>query len=390
MTHRSQAGASLTQFLILISAVALVLAGGIAALIGGTASLWPTLAGGLVVALTLVAGIQMRVIARCQKVNEYLTLVADPKRAPNNALTDDYDDEISQLNRQLNDFVENLRGVLVEARHASAQMRTLSHTINQATNEAHAEIDQESRDIEQMTHMIEQVSSASRSLSEQGQAISSAADNTRSLLDSGVHAYSASRASVQNLGDNIQAIANDIEHLKQRSAQIGSVLDVIGGIAEQTNLLALNAAIEAARAGEQGRGFAVVADEVRALAHRTQESTIEIQQTVSDLQSSASHAVSAISECLSLSHTSLEQSMSMESVIQQARDATAHVNKLTHEVARATQAQQDATQSINQKMLHINQVSHQLSQQLSGNANLAKSLDKEANQVDSSLNRICV
>lgn len=390
MTHRSQAGASLSQFLFLVSAAALGLAAGIAALVGGMAALWPALAGGLAVGLALVLGIQVRVIARCQKVNEYLALVADPKRAPNKAITDSYDDEISQLNQQLSHFVENLRDVLVIARQASGQMRTLSHTIHQATDEAHAEIDQESRDIEQMTHMIEQVSSASRSLSEQGQAISGAADNTRSLLDSGVSAYSASRASVENLGNNIQAIATDIEQLKQRSAQIGSVLDVIGGIAEQTNLLALNAAIEAARAGEQGRGFAVVADEVRALAHRTQESTIEIQQTVSDLQSSASHAVSAISECLNLSHTSLEQSLSMESVIQQARDATAHVNTLTHEVARATQAQQDATQSINQKMLHINQVSHQLSQKLSGNASLARSLDKEANQVDSSLNRICV
>lgn len=390
MKHCSQAGASLTQFLIVISAIALGLAGGIAALLGGMAALWPTLAGGLVVAVALVIAIQIRVIARCQQANEFLTLVADPKRAPTKPLTDTYDDEISQLFRQLSDFVAHLRNVLLEARTASGQLRSFSQNINQATDDAHAEINQESRDIEQMTRMIEQVSSASRSLSEQGQAISSAADNTRSLLDSGVNAYSASRASVQNLGDNIQAIATDIEQLKQRSAQIGSVLDVIGGIAEQTNLLALNAAIEAARAGEQGRGFAVVADEVRALAHRTQESTVEIQQTVSDLQSSASHAVSAISDCLTLSHTSLEQSLSMESVIQQARDATAHVNKLTHDVAHATQAQQDATQSINQKMLHINQVSQHLSQQLSGNATLAKNLDKEAQQVDTALNRICV
>ena len=395
MHRRTHTGQSLTKLTIVVTtavAIAYILA---CALLLSANPSKSTLLGCLAgMALTLVASaaflMETRVSSRLKSMADFLILVADPNKAPSQSLRDSHDDELSFAATLLSDFVEHLRHIMEEVRIGSRQLASYSQALAQSMDSASSEMDNETRDIEQVTTIIHQVTAASQALSERGKEISAAAGTTVDYLTEGTKAYSASRDSVQTLSTNIQTIAQDIDHLKQQSAEIGTVLDVIGGIAEQTNLLALNAAIEAARAGEQGRGFAVVADEVRALAHRTQESTVQIQKTVADLQSSANHAVAGIANCSELSASSLQQSLSMEKVINKARESTSIVNELTHQIAKGTQQQQDATNTINTRMNHINEVSKSVCGRLQTTSAQANLQLDEAQKVDASLNQICV
>ncbi|MDN3637306.1 methyl-accepting chemotaxis protein [Simiduia curdlanivorans] len=395
MHRRTHKGQSLTKLTIMVtSAIAFVYLLACALLMSANPSKTTLLVclAGMALALITSATFLMhtRVTSRLNAMAEFLVLVADPNKAPSSSLKDDRDDELSFAAHLLSDFVEHLRQIMEDVRIASRQLAGFSQTLVQSMDTTSKEVDSETHDIEQVTAVIHQVAAASQALSQRGQEISDAAGTTVEYLTEGTKAYSASRDSVQTLSSNIQTIAQDIDHLKHQSAEIGTVLEVIGGIAEQTNLLALNAAIEAARAGEQGRGFAVVADEVRALAHRTQESTVQIQKTVADLQASANHAVSGIANCRELSESSLQQSLAMEKVITKARESTRIVNDLTHQIATGTQQQQDATNTINTRMNHINDVSKGVCQRLKTTSSQAFAQLEEAQKVDQALNQICI
>ncbi|BFM13035.1 hypothetical protein R50072_31880 [Simiduia litorea] len=395
MHRRTHTGQSLTKLTIIVTSVlAFVYLLACALLVSANpskATLLTCLAGmALLLIISATFFMQTRVTSRLNTMADFLVLVADPNKAPSSSLKDDRNDELSFAANLLSDFVEHLRHIMEDVRVGSRQLASFSQTLAQSMDSTFKEVDNETRDIEQVTAVIHQVAAASQALSQRGQEISAAAGTTVDYLTEGTKAYSASRDSVQTLSNNIQNIAQDIDHLKQQSAEIGTVLEVIGGIAEQTNLLALNAAIEAARAGEQGRGFAVVADEVRALAHRTQESTVQIQKTVADLQASANHAVTGIANCSELSESSLQQSLAMEKVINKARESTSIVNELTHQIATGTQQQQDATNTINTRMNHINEISKAVCQQLKTTSSQAYAQQEEAQKVDKALNQICV
>ena len=185
-------------------------------------------------------------------------------------------------------------------------------------------------------------------------------------------------------------MAAGLAQLQAECSRIGTVLEVIRGIADQTNLLALNAAIEAARAGEQGRGFAVVADEVRALAHRTQESTVEIHSMVEGLQEKSTNAVNAISRGQSLSQESLTHSEQVVDALQQIGKVFSEVDTLTSQIAQGTSEQQQSTASINDNMSIVVKLSRDLNSSLLSVAELAELQQQTAVDVDTTLNRVCV
>ncbi|MCH2056169.1 MAG: methyl-accepting chemotaxis protein [Thalassotalea sp.] len=210
------------------------------------------------------------------------------------------------------------------------------------------------------------------------------------VLAQGTSSSNTSQVTIESVTKEVNSMADDLALLQEECSRIGSVLDVIRGIAEQTNLLALNAAIEAARAGEQGRGFAVVADEVRALAHRTQESTVEIQSMVEGLQEKSNNAVDAISRGQELTQESLSYSQQVVEALDQVGDAFADVDNLTSQIASGTDEQRRSTASINDNMSLVVDLSCEITNGLSSVAQHAEQQKITSGQVDSTLNRVCV
>ncbi|MET0051814.1 MAG: methyl-accepting chemotaxis protein [Candidatus Thiodiazotropha sp.] len=178
--------------------------------------------------------------------------------------------------------------------------------------------------------------------------------------------------------------------LSERSQAIESVLDVIRGISEQTNLLALNAAIEAARAGEQGRGFAVVADEVRNLAARTYDSISEIQQMIEQLQNGTTDAIRVIEDAHQHANASVEPAQQASDSLSQITDTMASISQLNREISTATDAQHQTVMGVDQSIVNINQVALQTSHSTEALLDSTRALQGLANDLESHVGRFKV
>jgi methyl-accepting chemotaxis protein len=251
-------------------------------------------------------------------------------------------------------------------------------------------VDESVNQIEQMARSIDQVASTSTTLSDSATQVSETTSQVLAILKQGTHASTTSKNTIEDFDKEVTIMASDLALLQEECSRIGSVLEVIRGIADQTNLLALNAAIEAARAGEQGRGFAVVADEVRALAHRTQESTVEIHAMVEGLQEKSTNAVNAIDRGQGLSRDSLIHSAEVADALSKIGQVFFEVDTLTSQIAQGTTEQQQATASINENMSMVVKLSRELNSNLLAVTELAEMQQHTADEVDTTLNRVCV
>ena len=271
-------------------------------------------------------------------------------------------DEIGQTSRTFNTMLDRFQSIVQQVSGSTAQLATAAEEMSAVTLQASQGIQEQQSQTEQlataMNEMATTVQKVSRHAVDAADAASTANEesaNGRQVVNHAVSIIDSLAAAIGRAGDAIHRVETD-------SDRIGSVLDVIRGIAEQTNLLALNAAIEAARAGEQGRGFAVVADEVRTLAGRTQESTREIQQMIESLQAGSREAVQLMGQSRKQTQTSVEQTAKAGDALRAIADEVERINDMNTQIASAAEEQSAVADEINRNVVAISQVASESAQ----------------------------
>lgn len=264
-------------------------------------------------------------------------------------------DAIDRVGQYFNLFLDKIHDAITRVDGASKQLNVSSTELTAITDETKNSIDEQQSETEQVATAINEMTVTVGEVACNATDAATATHDADEQAAEGRRIVTSSIDSIHVLVDDIQEAANVIMQLRKDSESIGGVLDVIQGIAEQTNLLALNAAIEAARAGEQGRGFAVVADEVRTLASRTQESTTEIKTIIDSLQSGAEQAVQAMDKGREQVQMTVEKTTEAGSSLELITAAVAKINEMNTQIASAAEEQNSVAEEINQNITRISQ-----------------------------------
>lgn len=262
-------------------------------------------------------------------------------------------DEFGQLSTEFNKFIEKLQQSVTDILTVGDQLSDNSKTIEAESRKTSSTIEQQRQEINMAAAAINEMGATIAEVARNTNEAAERARSARNCADDGQNVVSGLVQGIESLANDISSSSNAIVALKDDTVNVGAVLDVIRGIAEQTNLLALNAAIEAARAGEQGRGFAVVADEVRTLAQRTQQSTQEIRDVIEQLQQGADTAVERMGTSRSKVAASVEQVQTAGRALDEISSVVQQIVDLNIQIATAAEQQSTATEEVNRNMSNI-------------------------------------
>ncbi|MBV1876192.1 MAG: HAMP domain-containing protein [Pseudomonadales bacterium] len=310
-------------------------------------------AGVALFSLLLAILIQRNIVAPINEVVFALRDIAEGEGDLTRRLQVSTDDELGKLVIWFNTFVEKIQHVILQVRTTANELSTAATDLNALSNTTSKSIIGQQKEIELVLTSMQEMSTTVQEVTDSVE--NSAKDSEQADAESklGREVVGETMDAIEALASDIETAAHVITKLQQDSDSIGTVLDVIRGIAEQTNLLALNAAIEAARAGEQGRGFAVVADEVRTLASRTQESTQEIHDMIESLQSGSREAVTVMDKGRNQAHASVETAEKARSSLVAITNAVSTIKDVSKQIAGASSEQLTMTGEINVNVVNI-------------------------------------
>lgn len=289
-------------------------------------------------------------------------------------------DEVGELCRWFNVFIERIHDIVAEFAGIVQTLDASSQQLMATTKETERGVVQQQSEIQQVVTAVREMASVVADVAHNVSETAENAEHADSESSSGRQVVVNTMAQIENLARDINAASDVIDKLRQETDNIGSVLDVIRGIAEQTNLLALNAAIEAARAGEQGRGFAVVADEVRTLASRTQTSTQEIQEMIERLQTGAREAVAMMEKGTAQAEESVHQAEAASRSLEAITTGVSSIKAKTVQIASASEEQSAATREMEANMDNISSVAESTA---SGSSQIASSSAELAQMAES-------
>ncbi|PKF62306.1 methyl-accepting chemotaxis protein [Psychromonas sp. psych-6C06] len=279
-------------------------------------------------------------------------------------------EEVKRLGEGFNSFISKIHSIVGDVANTSIEVRQASSTIYQDANQSKV-VAQAQRDI--ATQVATAINEMGSTIAEIASNASHASQVTNQSSDQASEAQSIVDQSTQSIlamAKNMDSVSTNISSLAQKSSAISSVIDVIRGISEQTNLLALNAAIEAARAGEQGRGFAVVADEVRSLAKRTSDSTDEINQMITQLQNESQLAVESVADTKKSAEVGVQSAQKTDQALNEIVQNIQQISDLNTQVATATEEQSVVINEIN---THVHSISDSSEESANSAANIATS-----------------
>lgn len=318
---------------------------------------------------------------RAERVVERLNAIADGDFTRTTSIAGR--DEFAWMSWKCDAVQKNLSTIMRDVRTNSEQLATAAEKLSQITEQSRKGVTNQSQKTEQVATAMSEMSSTVHEVARNASNAAKAANDANEQARGGTSVVKNTIQSIEQLAIEVDRAAETINKLKEDSVNIGTVLDVIRGIAEQTNLLALNAAIEAARAGEQGRGFAVVADEVRTLASRTQQSTQEIQGMIERLQGGANLAVSAMTQGRNAARNSVDQAINAGQSLETINRHIDTIKEMNTQIANAAEGQSSTAEEINRNVVNISSISHETARSAEQTAQASEELARLAMQLQS-------
>ncbi|MCX2544711.1 methyl-accepting chemotaxis protein [Pseudomonas sp. COW5] len=307
--------------------------------------------------------------------------IADGEGDLTKRLTIQNQDEFGVLGTAFNRFVERIHGSIREVSSATGQVNEVALRVVAASNSSMYNSDQQASRTNSVAAAINQLGAAAQEIARNAAQASTQASDARGLAEDGQQVVDRSIKAMNQLSSMLSASSNNIESLNSKTVNIGQILEVITSISQQTNLLALNAAIEAARAGEAGRGFAVVADEVRNLAHRTQESAQQVQTMIEELQVGARESVSTMSDSQRHSQDSVEIANLAGERLNSVTQRIGEIDGMNQSVATATEEQTAVVESINVDITEINTLNQEGVENLQATLRACSDLEQQASRL---------
>ncbi len=299
-------------------------------------------------------------------------------------------DEPARLLRSLATMQSKLRDTIQGIASSSTQLAAAAEELNAVTEDASRGLQRQNDEVQQAATAVNEMSVAVDEVASNAVATSEQSKMTSTIAAQGQQQVGHTVTSIDKLSSAITSTATEVQELADKAQNITSVLDVIRAIAEQTNLLALNAAIEAARAGEQGRGFAVVADEVRALAHRTQQSTAEIEDMIGTIQQGTERAVAAMQVSKTMATNTLEQADAAGQALARITSAIGEINERNLVIASASEQQAQVAREVDRNLVNIRDLSTQSAAGAEQTSGSSRELSKLAVDLNDLVNRFRV
>lgn len=305
-------------------------------------------------------------------------------------LNESSSDEIGLLSKNFNSFVASIHDLVTDSISSSHRLTDLSQAARENAQENNRSIQIQQSEISQVAAAINEMSTTSSQVAENAADTANAAERAYDEGSKGMENAEENRRRMGNLTRQIESTTEAITRLDEQALQINSILSTIQGIAEQTNLLALNAAIEAARAGEQGRGFAVVADEVRALSGRTHEATGEIQNVIKELQEQTQNAVAIMETSKDLTSETEASAEEVTQNLMRIAESVEDISSRASTIANASREQYTSTEEINRIATAIHDASNQLAENVHKATSESEELHDLSRDIDANLSRFKV